>query len=201
MTGTHIDAWYEGATFTTDWTTPHAATWDAILRDRRDRVVDVLEVGAWEGRSTIFWLNYFPACRVVCIDTFAGSAEHHLSHVDHVQTIEQRFDANLARFGSRVRKMKAHSRDALPALGVADARFDFVYLDGSHRTVDVYADACLTWPMIRRGGALLFDDYTWVGMPDEWDRPKVGIDAFLRAAAGSLHEVHRGLQILIEKTV
>jgi predicted O-methyltransferase YrrM len=163
--------------------------------------LDVLEIGSWEGRSAIFWLNYFPNSQITCIDTFTGSAEHHVAFSDYVGGIEQRFDANLAPFASRVEKIRAASRESLPALAVMGRRFDFVYLDGSHRAVDVYADACLAWPMVRRGGALLLDDYTWVGMPDEKDRPKLGIDAFLLTAAGSFREIDRGLQILIEKTI
>ncbi|MEA2929885.1 MAG: hypothetical protein QOG38_2313 [Hyphomicrobiales bacterium] len=201
MSNEPSDAWFRHARFTTDWTTHHFATWESILRDRRGRISDALEIGAWEGRSAIFWLNYFPACRVTCIDTFAGSAEHHLAFAGHVGEIEQRFDANVAPFGSRVQKLKAKSQDALPLLAIEGRQFDFVYLDGSHRAVDVYADACLVWPMVRRGGVLLFDDYTWTDLPDERDRPKLGIDTFLRANAGSSRELHRALQILIEKTV
>ena len=171
-----------------------------ILQSRRERVVDVLEVGAWEGRSTIFWLNFFSNSRVTCIDTFGGSAEHQIDFSDSLPAIERHFDANLAPYAPRVEKIKAHSKDALSLLGVTGRRFDFVYLDGSHRATDVYADACLAWPMVRPGGALLFDDYTWIGLPDEMDRPKIGIDAFLRSAAGSFREIDRGLQVLIEKT-
>jgi predicted O-methyltransferase YrrM len=200
MSGAAHDAWFKDATFTTDWTTHHFATWEATLGSRRERVVDVLEVGAWEGRSAIFWLNYFAASRVTCIDTFGGGAEHQLAFADSLGAIERRFDANLARYGSRVEKIKAHSADALSMLGVTGRRFDFVYLDGGHRAVDVYADACIAWPMVRPGGVMLFDDYTWIDLPDEMDRPKIGIDAFLRAAAGSFREIDRGLQVLIEKT-
>jgi predicted O-methyltransferase YrrM len=197
----NYDAWFKNATFTTDWIAPHVATWGTVLHDRRDRVADVLEIGAWEGRSAIFWLNYFENSRVTCIDTFAGSAEHHVAFSDQVASIEQRFDANLVPFGARVEKIKAHSAAALPQLAIARRRFDFVYLDGSHRAVDVYTDACLAWPLLRRSGALLFDDYTWVDMPDEMHRPKPGIDAFLEMTSGSFREVDRGLQILIEKKV
>jgi predicted O-methyltransferase YrrM len=200
MSGTDFSAWYAGGTYTTDWTTPHFSTWDAILRDRRDRVIDVLEIGAWEGRSAIFWLNYFPGSRVTCVDPFTGNEEHVLMVPDAVATIEQRFDDNLARFDARMEKVKARSQDALPLFGVTGRRFDFVYLDGSHRAADAFADACLAWPLVRRGGALLFDDYTWIGAPNEMDRPKLGIDTFLKSAAGSYRELHRDLQILIEKT-
>jgi predicted O-methyltransferase YrrM len=199
MSGPTYDDWYQRTTFTTDWTTHHFATWERILRSRRERVVDALEVGAWEGRSAIFWLNYFPASRLTCIDTFGGSAEHHVAFAEGLAAVELHFDANMTPYGARVEKIKAHSTDALSLLGVKGRRFDFVYLDGSHRAADVYADACVAWSIVRPGGVLLFDDYTWVDMPDEMDRPKIGIDAFLLAAAGSFRVLDHGLQVLIEK--
>ena len=92
MSDERYQSWFENASFTTDWIAPHVANWFAVLRDRRERVADVLEIGAWEGRSAIFWLNYFPKSRVACIDTFAGSAEHHMAFPDQVSSIEARFD-------------------------------------------------------------------------------------------------------------
>lgn len=201
MSKAQYAVWFKDKTFTTDWTTHHFATWESLLLDRRDRVTDVLEIGAWEGRSAIFWLNYFPESHLTCVDTFMGSSEHQTAFADELGTIEQRFDANVAEFGSRIEKMKARSQEALALLGVMGRRFDFVYLDGSHSAVDVYADACLAWPMVRTGGALLFDDYTWVDLPEEMDRPKLGIDRFLSTVAGSSREVHRGLQVMIEKAI
>ena len=194
------EVWYDGKIFSTDWTTVHMPTWASTLQDRRHDVVDVLEIGSWEGRSALFWLNYFPRSRLVCIDTFAGSAEHQLAaFAGLVGDIEQKFDWNLKDFAGRFEKFKARSSSALSQLAIKNRRFDFVYIDGSHQAVDAYADAALAWPMVRPGGAMLFDDYTWLGMPDEMDRPKLGIDAFLSAAAGSFRERHRDLQILIEK--
>jgi hypothetical protein len=46
----------------------------------------------------------------------------------------------------------------------------------------------------RPGGVPLFDDYTWVDMPNEMDRPKIGIDAFLLATAGSFRVLDHGLR-------
>jgi hypothetical protein len=69
----------------------------------------------------------------------------------------------------------------------------------SHRAADVYADAVLAWSLVTPGGIMLFDDYTWTEMPNEVDRPKLGTDAFLRAAFGSYRELHRGIQILTQK--
>ena len=57
----------------------------------------------------------------------------------------------------------------------------------------------LTWPLMRKGGLVIFDDYQWEMMPDPLDNPKPGIDAFLKVAKGEFRNVHRKYQIAIEK--
>jgi predicted O-methyltransferase YrrM len=60
--------------------------------------------------------------------------------------------------------------------------FDFIYIDGSHQAADVLLDACLAFKLLRKGGVLCFDDYTWK-YPIEHGgilmSPKMGIDSFL----------------------
>jgi predicted O-methyltransferase YrrM len=57
--------------------------------------------------------------------------------------------------------------------------------DAGHLAADVYSDAVLTWPLIVRGGLIIFDDYLWDGSPSPLEMPKRGIDAFLRTVAGN----------------
>jgi predicted O-methyltransferase YrrM len=161
----------------------------------------VLEIGSWEGRSAIFFLRYLRNCRVTCIDTFGGSAEHLTTPEWSVELphIEARFDTNLAEFGGRVEKLKDTSTRALSNLRARDRRFDLVYVDGSHRSVDVQSDATLCWPMVRERGIVIFDDYKWDLSPDPAERPCLGIDAFLSDIAGEYRELHRGYQLIIEK--
>jgi hypothetical protein len=114
--------------------------------------------------------------------------------------IEGRFDANLAAFADRVEKIKGSSAAVLPELGIAGRRFDLAYIDGSHFAADVYADAVLTWSLMSSEGIMIFDDYAWDLMHTDLERPKLGIDAFLRTIAGGYRELHRDWQIVIAKT-
>jgi predicted O-methyltransferase YrrM len=192
--------WHKGKSFTTDWTSPHVPIWTELLSGRRHHSLNVLEIGSWEGRSTIFFLNYLPHSRITCVDTFGGSQEHNLPELrPFLEGVEERFDQNLAEFSERVEKIKGTSHRALPELALMSRRYDLTYVDGSHRAADVFSDAALAWPMVKPGGMLIFDDYTWNMMPDPIDRPQLGIDAFLASHAGQYREVHRGLQIAIEK--
>jgi len=55
-----IIRWEDGRTFHSDWAA-HAFFQSAELLDRlRDRPVRIPEIGSWEGRSALFFLNFLP---------------------------------------------------------------------------------------------------------------------------------------------
>jgi hypothetical protein len=72
------------------------------------RPVHILEIGSWEGRSALFFLNYLSRSRIVCIDTFGGNIEHRLDpyFADLAPRTEGQFDSNLAELMDRVEKIK-----------------------------------------------------------------------------------------------
>jgi predicted O-methyltransferase YrrM len=194
-------AWYDGKTFAFDWTSWHFPIWFTLMQRYRGRRTRVLEVGSWEGRSALFFLNYLPRSHIVCIDTFAGGKEHRQTDDfrSFLRRVERRFDTNTRPFGRRVEKIKATSSDALAALGRQDRRFDIAYIDGSHLAADVLSDATLTWPLIAPGGLVIFDDYLWDNGQGPSEIPKPGIDAFLAAIKGHYRLVWNGYQIAIVK--
>ena len=198
---TEIQQWYRGKSFSYDWTSLNFPLWTKLLSSRRQSVASVLEIGSWEGRSALFFLNYLPNCRIVCIDTFGGGFDHiaKTEFSEVLPHIESRFDANLADFKDRVQKIKAPSIVALPQLGICHRRFDLAFIDGSHQASDVYSDAVLTWSMLVSGAIMIFDDYQWKLMDDELQRPKLGVDAFLDAFENSYRILSRDYQIIIEK--
>jgi predicted O-methyltransferase YrrM len=196
-----IAGWYAGKDFSCDWTTHHITMWAGVLEGFRDRPARVVEIGSWEGRSALFFLNYLPQCRLTCIDTFGGNIEHHEDpwFAERLPDIERRFDANVAPFRDRVEKLKGPSGAVLPRLGLAERRFDIAYIDGSHYAADVYSDAALMWPLVVPGGIVIFDDYGWDLMNDESERPKLGIDAFIETIAGQFRTIHCVYQMVIAK--
>jgi predicted O-methyltransferase YrrM len=162
----------------------------------------VIEIGSWEGRSALFFLNYLPQSRLVCIDTFEGSEEHRAhpeTFANDLPEMERRFDANLAPFADRLEKIKATSAVALAELGIDGRRFDIAYIDGSHRSADVYSDGVLARSMLVPGGILIFDDYEWEYMPEPRSNPQLGIDSFLRAFESQYRIVHKAFQVALEK--
>ncbi len=188
--------------FTGEWFLEHVRAWDGLLSEfdaRRD--LRFLEIGSFEGLSACFLLWRLlerTGGRLVCIDTFAGSAEH-----EGISGLEERFDANIAEFGwsGLVRKEKGDSRRVL--LDLLDeggsGSFDFVYVDGSHHSLDVLVDAVLAWRLVARGGLLVFDDYLWDTDPDELGNPRRGIDALSHLVRDRSHVLARGSQLVLRK--
>jgi predicted O-methyltransferase YrrM len=59
--------------------------------------------------------------------------------------------------------------------------YDCIYIDGSHETPDVLADAVLAFRLLRVGGLMIFDDFLW-GLGPEAEplmNPKLAIDSFI----------------------
>jgi len=59
-------------------------------------------------------------------------------------------------------------------------------------------DAVLSWPLLRKGGLLIFDDFgAGDGVTPKY--PAVGIIGFLTAYAPHLTQLYRGWQVFVQK--
>lgn len=195
-------SYFVTARLTTNWASRNFEQWAALLAPHRSKPVRLLEVGAWEGQSSLFFLNYLPHASIVCIDTFAGSIEHRnwplWRRLWQLQGIERRFKRNTAAYSSRVEMIKGDSRTALATMKLSGRSFDFIYIDGSHFAADVYCDALVGWQVLDEGGLMVFDDYERKqGREQDW--PSVGIDGFLDTVQGQYVEVFRNHQLAVKK--
>jgi len=197
--------WFRGKQLSTDWASEHYTMWRRVLSPLRGRPLRIVEVGSWEGRSALFFLNFFGRSTITCIDTFAGGGEHHTrgDWSSELPSIESRFDHNLAPFRTRVEKFKGTSKDGLRSLAEQGRRFDLAYIDGSHAPDDVAADSTSVWPLIEPGGVIIWDDYKWGvvhgNLPLD-QRPQGAIDNFLSGHVGSYRQLAVGYQLIVEKT-
>jgi predicted O-methyltransferase YrrM len=189
--------WFRDKQFTTDFVTLHIPSWDAVLRGLRGQNLKVLEIGSWEGRSAVFWLEYFPNSDVTCIDTFSGEGEE--LDGNSAEGIEARFDANTAPYGQRVRKIKSASVIALPNL--KGEKFDLIYIDGCHLRDEALIDSLLSWPLLSEGGHVIWDDY-YFGADDgrsSAERPQQSIDVFIELHREELEVLHVDSQVIARR--
>lgn len=194
--------WFSGKDLTSDWTSANFTMWRRVLSPLQDRPLRILEIGSWEGRSTIFFLRFFPEATITCVDTFAGNEgePQYAPLLAAVGGPEARFDGNVAEFGARVAKRRGNSADVLAALIEEGCRFDLAYIDGDHRRDPVLIDSRLVWQMIAPGGVVIWDDYEFgADLPDS-ERPKPAIDRFLGEQAGNYRVLARTYQLAVERT-
>ena len=162
----------------------------------------VIEIGSYEGASTCFLIDTIGAHKPLelhCIDTWLGSIEH---SGDNMSDVESRFLRNTSLAKSRAPNnvelivRKGHSSIELSRLLATNERnFEFIYVDGSHQASDVITDATLSFQLLRVGGIIGFDDYSW-GMDDILMSPKLAIDSFVNIFSQKLKIVHLNQQQL-----
>jgi predicted O-methyltransferase YrrM len=197
--------------FTTDWFHWAPEVWNQLIPLMASRKA-FLEIGSYEGRSTTWIVENMmeeEGGQIICIDTWEGGEEHKAAAND-MSEVEKNFDHNM-------KLLKASHPDAVIGkhVGLSHIKlagmisdeegwlgyFDFIYIDGSHIAKDVLTDACMAWPLLKQGGLMVFDDYTWGPPRDALHRPKIAIDAFTNIFGEELEMIHMGYQLVVRKTV
>ena len=188
--------------FSNTWFDGSIGLWVDLLSPLKatGRMLELLEVGSWEGRSSAFLLSYLPNARLTAVDTWAGGIEH--QERPDLATLEQRFDHNVSAFRDRLVKRKGLSSIVLAELAAQEKEcFDFIFIDGSHFADDVMVDAVLGWQLLREGGVMVFDDYLWRLERYGWKKnPAPAVNLFLRLIRGDYALLHVGHQLALRKT-
>ena len=190
--------------FTQNWFGWGPQIWPELIKFLPGRK-SFLEIGSFEGRSTVWTIEHMmeDGGEIYCIDTWGGGEEHVNGEMDGAKF---RFNENIRlvreKFPDRkVTSCTGLSTDWLPSLACEKLKFDFIYIDGSHKAKDVLTDACMAWPLLKRDGLLVFDDYLW--KPPGFaltQRPKMAIDAFVNIFEDELVMAHNGYQLIVRKT-
>jgi predicted O-methyltransferase YrrM len=154
-----------------------------------------LEIGAFEGRSTLWFCEYLDKIwgEFDVIDTWSGCEENDGIDFD---AVKRRFDNNVGHVG----QVNPFVGTLFQFLSEGPApKYDLIYIDGSHQAHDVLGDACMAWPMLRKGGIMVFDDYLWGINENPLRTPKMAVDAFMACYHEQLKVVLAGYQWGIRK--
>jgi len=180
-----------GYRYSIDWTGQNVKVWEQVLSGVKGKPGSRgLEVGCFEGRSTIWFLDEVltdPSSTMTCIDVFTDEIEASFDH-----------NVKLSGHGDRLIKRKGYSQDVLRGLEVDS--YDFVYIDGCHLASCALTDMVLSWDLLEKGGIMILDDYSWkLGAPII-ARPKFAIDAFIEVFRDKLRVRYLGRQVVLQKT-
>ena len=176
--------------FSTDWFIHRIPQWvEFILPVLQGKPARWLELGSYEGRSALWTLEHIlthPDAKLICVDIW--------TNLD----VAARFDANIlgSPYANKVTKVRSRCFEALRQV---TGPFDCVYVDADHQAKAALQDAAMVWPLIVKGGFLIWDDYLWTQPDENKLPPKPGIDAFLELWKGEYALIHHGYQIIIQK--
>lgn len=164
-----------------------------------DEKRQIVEIGVYEGASSCFWSDFYlshPESRLISIDPFTGSSEHHEKPENYPElpNIELIARGNIAKSdnAAKIEVIKGCSWDVFPELNRrnnGEPWIDVLYIDGAHDPTSVARDVTLFVPMVKSGGVVIFDDY---GHPDV----QRGVDHALNAFASMKFGVFTGWQLV-----
>jgi predicted O-methyltransferase YrrM len=168
-----------------DWVSQNVDLWRRTIPNPED-IKTFIEIGNWEGRSTLWWANYCINAKILSIDP-SGNLDrrknllHNISISDRANSINLRFDL---------------SENVLPF--IQKESIDLIYVDGSHEAKDVLLDGLMCWKAIKKGGVIIFDDY---GLEEkkgyEKKKPSIGMDALLSVIDCKI--LNKKWQLIIQK--
>ena len=187
--------------YTANYAAPYLSTWQRLFKQYKWTAAKrtIVEIGSYEGSSALWFAEHLLDADgvIYCIDPWSDSEERYKLYCENIAESPHR---------GKIRTMRARSFDGLRDLLAQGVVADLVYVDGSHAAADVLSDLVLSFRLVRIGGLVLCDDYTWAdprfGGDDIVGRPKIAIDAFTTIHARKIRLV-RGLpllQIAFEKT-
>lgn len=178
-----------------DWSS-HFDAWPETLAPYHRSGERVLEIGAFEGRSTLWlaeWVYRDPLCtgHVLTIDPLTGEGQDDelYRNVDMAEIGRHLFEnTHDLRMAGRLTLVVGHSHQVLPRLV---GGYSIVYVDGDHTAEGVAGDALLAARLVRPGGVMLFDDYD----ADDYPGIREQVDYWLAAERATFEVVHRGCQL------
>jgi len=167
------------------------------LQGRQSRM-QCLQLGVYTGDASVWMLENLGEIELVDVDTWQGSDEEMHKSMDFEDIYNtylnkvKRFDG-VSHFHTTTQEFLINKRNRL-------CDWDFIYIDADHTTVGVLLDAELSWPLLKSGGIMAFDDYTWNHESgDPRLAPKVGIDLFLHRHQGDYETLVVNTQVWIRK--
>jgi SAM-dependent methyltransferase len=171
----------------------------------------ILELGCFKGEMSKWFsdnlLNHKES-KLYCVDTWEGSVEYKTNFNNVKKTfknnIETTFKKNIknSKHPTKIKTYKATTTEFFVKFLATNKKpiFDLIYIDASHDARNVIMDAILSFKVLKVGGYIVFDDYEWDKMPENYERPKIAIIAFNHMFRDNIKITHKGYKMIVQKT-
>ena len=189
------------ATYPNWFATTAQANFETYLAEFKDKPnLKFLQLGVFTGDATVWLCNNIltdKSSKLIDVDTWEGSDEESHAEMDFsdvYQVYQEKVkDLPVVSIVSDTHKYLIRQLDNF--IGA----FDFIYIDADHTTVGVLLDAELSWPLLKSGGVMAFDDYTWGRDLPPSKTPRPGILLFVEKHKQELDTLVINQQYWIKK--
>lgn len=158
-----------------------------------------LQVGAYTGDASLWMLENILThedSMLEDVDTWGGSEEPAHEDIDFKE-VHRVYLEKVAPYADKVFPLQMTSKEYFN--DVKSEVHDFIYIDGAHTASDVIDDAVNAWQMLKPGGIMAFDDYTWLHPDGEIATPKPAINFFVWAKQKELTVIVMNGQLWVRK--
>ena len=171
--------------FTVDWFDRCIPSWEKHLFEFKDKAdLRFLEIGSYEGRSTLWLLNNIltnKTSRITCIDIFEDAAHQNtwskeLYDKYNMSEVLCNFKKNTKSYQDKIDLHIGYSQKIL-------------------RTFDPHP----MFPTLKDGAILIFDDYAWKMFDNPLRHPGIGVDAFLAVYKDRYDLLEKDQQVILRK--
>jgi hypothetical protein len=147
-----------------------------------------LEIGTFEGKFSI-WLVENYRCNLTTIDPYSMK-EYNYDDItqEMMDQVEYTAKRNISNCVFPIECIKGRSINVLCDLISQNKKYDFIYVDGSHKATNVIEDLVLSYNLLEKNGIMLIDDSTvWkcshplTGEVDQniLSSPRISVDYFI----------------------
>jgi predicted O-methyltransferase YrrM len=174
----------------------------------------ILEIGSFEGKSTIWFLDNMLQNKnstITCVDPWMSYSQDHDSinsyskEKNEWDLIERKtkeiFLHNIVEStnSSKVIIRQGFSDKVLPSLITEQKIYDIIFIDGNHTAPYVMMDTIMSWGLLKNGGIIIFDDYSWNLDKPTTLRPKESVDYFMLTFSDYLTELYSDYRKIVKK--
>ena len=138
-----------------------------------------LQLGVYTGDASVWLCNNIltdKSAILIDVDTWAGSDEESHAEMDFTD-VERTYKEKINNL-TVVSVVSDTVEYLIRQRNNFMNSYDFIYIDADHTAVSVLMDAELSWPLLKSGGIMAFDDYTWGRHLPPSKTPRPGILLF-----------------------
>ena len=167
---------------------------------------NILEINADKGYVTKWFLNNLcnnKKSLIISIDTWNKSEEYKNFKITINEHI---FNKNINSTGRelQVNKMKMDTYNAIKIIknnNKTEKLFNIIYIDASYFNESLMSNCVLAFELLEDNGIMIFDDYIWDDMNNEFFYSKITIETFLYTFKTKIKILNNKYQIILQKNI